>query len=311
MKKLILGIIIILLSYQAIFGMEKGNENKFNILSELAKHHPDLPMKIIEQGIKSELRSDSDPAKAVINAFKYINTVMMIDKSWYSQKTELIAMLKALAKKELAPEYSDLNQEKLNNILNKVVIYLFKNAEDLGIEFDDIRQDMLENTASLRNDYVKLIIAGANPNVEITQKIGEIPANQSFLQVMIDLEDVNFVSLLLLYGADANHKNSAGNSPLVSAIVGHSRSSIEKVKQIIRLLIMFGADVNERTEAGVNIPISWTILSKRPILLELLLTNGAELSEKGISLMKEAILYCNPKFYKTFIEIFKKYGYQI
>jgi hypothetical protein len=310
MKKLILGTILILLS-QTIFGMEEID--KINILSELAKHHPELPMKIIEQGIKFELRSDADPAKAVIKAFRYINTVMMIDKSWYSQKAELIARLKDLAKKELAPEYEDLSKEELNDKLNKAIVNLVKSALKYGLL--NLRTEVAENKNTERNEIIKLILSGADSNF-----FKEMDKNgikyELLMRTMITLEDDNSVLLLILYGADVNRKDSFPGRLLDHAISSnHGHKNIEKVKKIIELLIAHGANVNERDPKiyGYNIAIRRATIDAgegKDILLETLLKNGAELND--LDLYKIYFLILDQReVYEKFAEILKKYGYQI
>ena len=331
MKKTILGIILILLSHQAIFGMEESIENKINILSELGKHHPELQkkveelqMNVIEEGIisafESGLKSPEsyyDPAKAVINAYKYINTITSIDRSWYFKKAELIGMLKDLAEELFAYNYADLNQEELNDLLADNLFDLMKTAHGIGLE--EIRKQMSQNKILVednRTNIARLIIAGADPNFETSVTGGySAISSRGLLQIMIELEDIDLVLLLIIYGANVNRKDSNFITPLRAAIAvpgDYPHSDMHKVEKIIKLLILHGANFNMRDEHGGYSVINSAIRiasSKQDVLLEILLKNGLKLEEEDVSYIKFFIAHREPNIYDNIVNILKKYGY--
>ena len=308
MKKWILGIILILSSH-IVFGMEKKIVKEAKTVFEREIHHPMLQADI-EEGIKSELRNGFDSAEGVINAFRYIDDLTSTDEDGYLNKKELINKVKDLAKTELAPEYADLTKEELNNKFYNRLIPILKNAKKCNL-FESIRQKMTADEGRFRDYFVKLIIAGANPNLEIMEAIDAIPANESLLQLMIDLEDINFVLLLILYGADVNHKNSLGDRPLNLAVHGYCYHPKIQKKQVVKLLIKHGADVNARDGNRRNTAVILAFRTQQEILLKLLLKNGAKFNEGELNAIKEAKPQYHPEIYEKFVEILKKYNYEI
>jgi ankyrin repeat protein len=97
------------------------------------------------------------------------------------------------------------------------------------------------------------------------------------------------VAVLLGLGADANHVDSRGLTPLMCTgfpLVGHvlHGTDLERVK-VAALLIRHGANVNQRSGSGKLVGDGATALhfaatSKNPYLVRLLLSSGANLSLK-------------------------------
>lgn len=307
-----LQLIILTLTANIIFSVD--GESEEDILSKLGAHIPELQLMPVEQGIKSELNSDSDPVKAIINAFKYLNNITSTSKFWYAHKATLIEMLKKLAAEKFVPEYAGLSQEELNQKLDRAMFNLGKSMSlFMGNinEVDAIKEKIAGNESPERNEIVKLIIAGANPNFARARAYPPLGAIQGLLEVIIGFEDVNLVQLLIAYGANVNQKDPYGIYPLDYAVIGyHNHLNMEKAKKIIELLIKAGANVNQKDKNGLNIAIYRATEEKNLPLLEVLLQNGAKLDEVEINTIKDIDNYWADRYNKI-VNILKKYGYNI
>ena len=88
------------------------------------------------------------------------------------------------------------------------------------------------------------------------------------LKAAIELRDIDKVRSALVYGADANARNSAGDAALFHAVLSGD-------KEIVRLLLDRGADINAKNNEG------WTALmtattSGNIEMVKYLLDNGAD-----------------------------------
>lgn len=248
MNKKILGTILILLS-NTIFGME-SNKNQFNILSELNIHHPTLLMNVIEEGIKSELNSHSNPIKAILSAAKYLNNITSISKPWHTKKEDLTEKLKQWAKEKFAPEYAKLTETEATQEMSRI------------IKGRDLSKDLI----------IKLIIAGANPNIEYNPK--GIPGfKQNLLSIVISMfENIDSVKFLIFYNADVNY-----NTPWKTV------SNLEDPKlrrEIAKLLISAKADVNKPNNKGL-LPLDIAIADENMDLVRILIEHGARIDIKN------------------------------
>ncbi|HOD39805.1 MAG TPA: ankyrin repeat domain-containing protein [Candidatus Wallbacteria bacterium] len=123
------------------------------------------------------------------------------------------------------------------------------------------------------------------------------------LKAAIELRDIDKVRSVLVYGADANARNSKGDVALFyAALGGHV--------EIVRLLLDRGADVNAKNNEG------WTALmtattSGNAMMVKFLLDNGADpaveanLKDAG---KRTALSIAKIKKNKDIIELLEKYS---
>lgn len=313
MKKILYGLIILSIQSHLIFSMEeKTNEDRGHVFSKL---DPKLQSYVIKQGIQSILNSNSDPIEAIIDASKYLKNATSANNFLLSKKAELENELKFWAKKKFAPEYEGLSEQELNQKLNETMYGLESSGKNIPsgrnvpITFDYynyIRNKISLNESPERDEIIKLIIAGADPNFIGTKSIipGLKTFQQGLLQLMAGLEDVNAVRLLIAYGANVN-RLVGGQYPLGAAIRGnYGHLDIEKAKKIIQLLIMAHANLNERDQ-GANLAVRIAATENRSIL-ELILEHGAKLNETDINWIKTRIHKPD-----DILDILKKYGYRV
>lgn len=81
----------------------------------------------------------------------------------------------------------------------------------------------------------------------------------------------DILELLIQKGADINHRDSSGQTPLVMACIG-------KRKDIVRWLIEIGADVDKRTCEGPT-PLMWACSSGYRGMADMLLYKGANIDK--------------------------------
>lgn len=120
------------------------------------------------------------------------------------------------------------------------------------------------------------------------------------LAVACSLSDLNLVNLLVKAGADVNHRNFAGNTPIMKALTGETANDLAIVRLLIahkadlsggkqytplmmacrgqfamvEAILAAGADVNEVSGQGTALHIA--IVEKKPKLVEVLINHGAD-----------------------------------
>lgn len=260
--------------------------------SWLTTNIPEIALILVEQGIKSELNSDLDPVKAVTNAFRYLYSITSTNQFWRSHKDQLKEKLKKWSIEKFAPEYSELTESDLNEKLKNVMLELRKQFGKLLTNQDEAELKIAANESPERNEIVKLVIAGADPNfvnviadakeAKGTLSSSAAPTNlyapkDLLLAMMIKFEDVNLIRLLIAYGVDVNRKINY-IAPLDLAISGN----LEKAVEIVNLLIKAGADVNN-TKDGLNTAVKRAVYLRQAPILEVLIKNGAKLNDADIA----------------------------
>lgn len=90
--------------------------------------------------------------------------------------------------------------------------------------------------------------------------------------VASDTSDRDVIEFLIKQGADIDHLDKTGNSPLTSAVSRNQRV-------MAKLLIAAGADVNKSSAAGLR-PLDLAKKQENPNIIRLLRRNGAQASTK-------------------------------
>lgn len=119
------------------------------------------------------------------------------------------------------------------------------------------------------------IITGRTQVAELMNKMGaEIEADRLLDAVIRErVQDRDIIPLLLRWGADINHRDSDGNTPLIQAVSDQQRV-------LAKFLIANGADVNSVNNRGER-PLDIANRLQNGDIIRLLQRNGALPAENG------------------------------
>ncbi len=98
-------------------------------------------------------------------------------------------------------------------------------------------------------------------------------SGESELHTAALLGEIDEVKQLLANGADINHKNSSGSTPLCMAVPPGN-------KEVAEFLIANGADLNVKDNKGYT-PLHLAVMGPHPEMVKLLLSNGADVNSKN------------------------------
>jgi uncharacterized protein len=134
----------------------------------------------------------------------------------YAEKNDLFKI------EELLKSGIDINErESGSSALHRAVVYNSKDAAQLLIERnidinlkDERGATALHYCAQYNRLEISKIILSNKGRLDIEDNYGNQPLWTAVFNVKKDLSGLDLVELYLQYGADKNHKNNAGRSPL-------------------------------------------------------------------------------------------------
>ena len=259
MKRIFLGLMFLNLIAVSIFAMEEKHaklEGLLNYVNEERMFLQALEEMKISDAMLNELRADNYPIIAFCRAYQ------VISQSTSRSKHEHLRTLKALAKKHFAQEYTNNHVYALNDKLRiKFIQYIHAHNSKYGFSDE-------------RNEIIKLIIAGANPNIKVKYQNKEF----SLLEIAVYSKDIYLIILLQAYNADLNLRTN-GRTALMNVTTnnGNLDKNNDSTAEIIYFLVTMGADVNLQEETTKETALMFAITALNVEAVRQLLKNGANI----------------------------------
>lgn len=267
MKKSLAGLIIVNLISHTTIAMEEKNPKFAQLLSAAEEKLIEVISERIKSALTRILNTDSDPISAFLTAREFLYKPANQLYNW--QLMTLEKQLKDDTKRKFAPEYANFEIGILNDILLKVFQAILKS------------EDHKKSFQNERDGIIKLILAGANPNIKLerdsfssldldkkTKK--RLKNKYSLLELAAITNDISIVSLFLAYGANPNFKTNGRTVLIDIASCGN-----QGIELIMDQLIKNGAHVNLQDKYSEETALMYSIVAQNPEAVEILLNNGA------------------------------------